>query len=119
MRASELNLYNFRNYENEKISFGDEVNIIYGDNGMGKTNILEAIYYFAYGRSFRSVGREVIKDGEKECSISLDFENEERKYEGKIKFLGGKRKEISKIILLIKAPCPPKIKRPPPHLRRS
>ena len=37
MRASDLELYNFRNYEREKISFGDEVNIIYGDNGMGKT----------------------------------------------------------------------------------
>lgn len=94
MRASELNLYNFRNYENEKISFGDEINIIYGDNGMGKTNILEAVYYFSYGRSFRSVGREVIKDGEKESAISLDFENKDRKYEGRIKFLGGKRKEI-------------------------
>ena len=94
MRASELSLYNFRNYENEKISFGDEVNIIYGDNGMGKTNILEAVYYFSYGRSFRSSGREIIKDGEKESRIALDFENEQRKYEGEIKFLSGKRKEI-------------------------
>ena len=94
MRASELELYNFRNYEHEKISFGDEVNIIYGDNGMGKTNILEAVYYFSYGRSFRGNGREIIKEGEKESAISLDFKNEERKYEGQIKFLSGKRKEI-------------------------
>ena len=94
MRASELSLYNFRNYGNEKISFGDEVNIIYGDNGMGKTNILEAVYYFSYGRSFRSSGREIIKDGEKESRIALNFKNEQRKYEGEIKFLSGKRKEI-------------------------
>lgn len=94
MRASKLQLYNFRNYENENISFGDEVNIIYGDNGMGKTNILEAVYYFSYGRSFRSSGREIIKDGEKESRIALDFENEQRTYEGEIKFLSGKRKEI-------------------------
>ncbi len=94
MRASELNLYNFRNYENEKINFSDEVNIIYGDNGMGKTNILEAVYYFSYGRSFRSSGREVIKDGEKESRIALNFRNEERNYESEIKFLSGKRKEI-------------------------
>ena len=94
MRALELELYNFRNYINEKISFGDEVNIIHGDNGMGKTNILEAVYYFSYGRSFRSSGREVIKDGEKESRIKLDFQNGERNFDGEIKFLSGKRKEI-------------------------
>lgn len=94
MKASELELYNFRNYENEKVSLGDEVNIIYGDNGMGKTNILEAVYYFSYGRSFRSGGREVIKDGEKEGRIKLSFTNSERVYDGEIKFLSGKRKEI-------------------------
>lgn len=94
MRACGLELYNFRNYENEKISFGDEVNIIYGDNGMGKTNILEAVYYFSYGRSFRSGGREVIRDGEKESRIRLDFKNEKRSLEGEIRFLSGKRKEI-------------------------
>jgi len=94
MKALELELYNFRNYSNEKISFADEINIICGDNGMGKTNILEAVYYFSYGRSFRSNGREVIKEGERESRIKLDFKNEERNYEGEIKFLSTKRKEI-------------------------
>ncbi len=94
MKALELELYNFRNYFNEKISFGDEINIICGDNGMGKTNILEAVYYFSYGRSFRSNGREVIKEGERESRIKLNFKNEERNYEGEIKFLSTKRKEI-------------------------
>ena len=94
MKASNLELYNFRNYEYENISFQDGVNIIHGENGMGKTNILEAVYYFSYGRSFRSGGKEVIKDGEKESRISLSFENRERKLESDIKFLSGKRKEI-------------------------
>jgi DNA replication and repair protein RecF len=94
MKASNLELYNFRNYEYENISFQDGVNIIHGENGMGKTNILEAVYYFSYGRSFRSGGKEVIKDGEKEARISLSFENSLRKLESDIKFLSGKRKEI-------------------------
>ena len=94
MISSQLELYNFRNYEHEKVSFGDGVNIIYGDNGMGKTNILEAVYYFSYGRSFRTGGREIIKDGEKEARIALSFFNNDRNYEGEIKFLSGKRKEI-------------------------
>lgn len=94
MKASNLELYNFRNYEYENISFQDGVNIIHGENGMGKTNILEAVYYFSYGRSFRSGGKEVIKDGEKEARISLSFENSQRTLESDIKFLSGKRKEI-------------------------
>ncbi len=94
MKASNLELYNFRNYEYENISFTDGVNIINGENGMGKTNILEALYYFSYGRSFRSGGKEVIKDGEKEARISLSFENSLRMLESDIKFLSGKRKEI-------------------------
>lgn len=94
MKASNLQLYNFRNYEYENISFCDGVNIIHGENGMGKTNILEAVYYFSYGRSFRSGGKEIIKDGEKEARISLSFENRERKLDSDIKFLSGKRKEI-------------------------
>lgn len=94
MKTSQIELYNFRNYEKETVSFSDEVNIIYGDNGMGKTNIIEALYYFSYGRSFRSSGREIIKEGEKESKITLDFENNERNYKGEIRFLSGKRKEI-------------------------
>ena len=94
MFVENVKLMNFRNYEYENISFSDGVNIIHGENGMGKTNILEAVYYFSYGRSFRSGGKEVIKDGEKEARISLSFENSQRKLESDIKFLSGKRKEI-------------------------
>lgn len=94
MITSSIELYNFRNYKNEKILFSDGVNIICGDNGMGKTNIIEAVYYFSYGRSFRSSGKEVIKDGEKEGFIKINFENEDREKHAKINFLSGKRKEI-------------------------
>jgi len=94
MRADKIKLYNFRNYEREAIDFGEEVNIIAGDNGMGKTNILEAVYYFSYGRSFRTNGREIVREGEKEAYISLDFEKRERKTEGEIKFFPRKKKEI-------------------------
>ena len=94
MRAEKIKLYNFRNYERESISFGEEVNIIAGDNGMGKTNILEAMYYFSYGRSFRTNGREIVREGEREASISLNFERRERELEGRIKFFPRKKKEI-------------------------
>lgn len=54
MIVKSLDLENFRNHKRTKISFSDSFNIIFGDNGQGKTNILEAIYLCASGRSHRT-----------------------------------------------------------------
>ena len=54
MKIKSISLSDFRNIEKEKIEFSDGVNLIYGHNAQGKTNALEAIYYFARGRSFRT-----------------------------------------------------------------
>lgn len=54
MWLQHLILRNFRNYEQVQVSFCPSVNIIYGDNGQGKTNLLEAIYLISTGRSFRT-----------------------------------------------------------------
>ena len=47
MKIDNINLVNFRNYEKLDISFGDGLNIFYGKNGSGKTNLIEAIYILA------------------------------------------------------------------------
>ena len=71
-----LELTDFRNIENEKIEFYDGVNVIYGDNAQGKTNILEGIYIFARGRSFRaSKDKELIKFGKNRAYSLLKYEN--------------------------------------------
>ena len=54
MRLDQLNLRNFRNYEDISLSFAPGVNLIVGDNAQGKTNLLEAISYLGSGRSFRA-----------------------------------------------------------------
>ena len=54
MKVKDISFRNFRNYENEKIEFHEKLNIIYGNNAQGKTNILEGIYLFARGKSFRA-----------------------------------------------------------------
>lgn len=54
MHLVTLKLLNFRNYEEETVSFDPKVNLIIGDNGAGKTNLLEAIYFLSTGRSFRT-----------------------------------------------------------------
>ena len=51
---SRLEVHNFRNIENLSISPAHDVNLIVGDNGSGKTSILESIHLLATGKSFRS-----------------------------------------------------------------
>jgi len=59
-----LKLLNFRNYERLEISFHSNLNLIYGKNGSGKTNLVEAIYVLALTRSFRIVGdKTLLLDG--------------------------------------------------------
>lgn len=54
MRIKRLKVENFRNLEKLDIEFSDGVNIIYGNNAQGKTNIIEGIYIFSFGKSFRA-----------------------------------------------------------------
>ncbi len=54
MKLLALYLRDFRNYEKAAIRFSPNINYIYGKNGQGKTNLLEAIYLLITGRSFRT-----------------------------------------------------------------
>ncbi|MDD2409424.1 MAG: DNA replication and repair protein RecF [Bacilli bacterium] len=53
MQILQLKLVNFRNYKQNLFNFSSKKNIILGNNGLGKTNIVEAIYYLALTKSFR------------------------------------------------------------------
>ena len=64
MLLESLEVHNFRNLSG-KVSWGDGLNIIYGDNGQGKTNWLEAIYLLATTKSFRTSHlQETVRFGE-------------------------------------------------------
>lgn len=74
MYIKDLALMNFRNYENARITFSDGINILYGDNAQGKTNILEAIYVAGTTKSHRgSKDREMIRFGQEESHIRTDI----------------------------------------------
>ncbi|MCD8390399.1 MAG: DNA replication/repair protein RecF [Firmicutes bacterium] len=97
MYISSLSLKNFRNYKSLDISFSPFTNVIYGDNAQGKTNILEALYMFAQGRSHRAKSdRELIMFGEDAARLSLDFHDSERDY-GAVMQLGRNGKKTIKI----------------------
>ena len=74
MFIKEIELENFRNYENQKISLNKDINIIYGNNAQGKTNIIESVFLCALGKSFRSKkDKELIKFNSTEATIELKY----------------------------------------------
>jgi len=72
MYVESIALKNFRNYKELDINFSKNINILYGDNAQGKTNILEAIYIAATTKSHRnSKDKDIIEFGHDESHIRL------------------------------------------------
>ena len=70
MVLKNISLINFRNYDSLNIELGEGINIIYGDNAQGKTNLLESIYVLALTKSHRSfIDNNLIKQGESNSKI--------------------------------------------------
>ena len=83
MYIKNIKLKNFRNYENQEINLENKINIFYGDNAQGKTNILEAIYLCALGKSFRTKKeKELILFSKENSFIEINYQKKDR--EGKI-----------------------------------
>ena len=83
MKLKELKLLNFRNYKEQYLEFNPGVNIFIGDNGSGKTNILEAIYILSLTKSSR-YGTDLDLIRYDEASLSIDclvnYDDYEKKY---------------------------------------
>jgi len=95
MFVDEIVLKNFRNYENASFKFDKGINIIYGQNAVGKTNILEAIYIMSTARSHRlSRENEMIRFGEKSAEIGCTFFARERMQKGEIRLFSDRKKQI-------------------------
>ena len=94
MFIKNIKVENFRNYENEVIEFNKNINIIYGNNAQGKTNILEAIFFSALGKSFRtSKEKQVIMKEKDFFKIHTEFQKKDR--EGTVDLFLGNDKSIS------------------------
>ena len=101
MICKKIEFTSFRNIENEVIEFSPDIHVIYGENAQGKTNILEGIYLFARGKSFRAFkDKELIsfkspcgyarmvyekKDGEHELGVEIPRSSIKRFYRNKVK----------------------------------
>ena len=65
MQITYLKLLNFRNYERLELEFSKNTNLIYGNNGMGKTNLVEAIYVLSLTKSFRGSNDKILINNNK------------------------------------------------------
>lgn len=96
MKIHQLKLLNFRNYEKLELDFSPNYNIIYGNNGSGKTNLVESIYVLALTKSFRgSIDKVLIMNNKDVCRVEGIVQD---KYENKYKIVikdGGKRVKIN------------------------
>ncbi len=94
MYIKNIKLTNFRNYEKQEINLNENINIFYGNNAQGKTNIIESIYLCAIGKSYRtSKDNEIININKKYSTVEMNYSKEDR--EGKIKVELANKKIIS------------------------
>lgn len=132
MKIDSLSLMNFRNYETLNISFGD-LNIIYGLNGSGKTNIIEAIYTLALTKSFRinndkvmikkgkikaKIKGNVLKNGD-ENTFEVEISND-----GKVVTINGEKQDkvsdyVSRINVILFNPSDTRLIDESPMIRRK
>lgn len=93
MYITHIKLLNFRNYKNLEIDLNKNINIFYGDNGQGKTNIIESVFLCAMGKSFRTnKEQELINLEEKFSEIEISFQKKDR--DGNIKIILENKKSI-------------------------
>lgn len=95
MKINTLELKNFRNYTSQKISFGENLNVLVGKNAQGKTNVLEAIFFAVIGKSFKvNKEKETIKWGSEVASIKCHISRAYRDVQIELVFNKSSKKAI-------------------------
>ncbi|MFA6508094.1 MAG: DNA replication and repair protein RecF [Treponemataceae bacterium] len=112
MSIGSIRTVGFRNLIDNEIQTDSSSVFLIGENGQGKTNFLEAVYFCSYASSFRSVkDADVVKNGEKDCAVnahltdsSFDLVSARIENGKKIVLMDGKRVEDRKTLLSTIAP---------------
>lgn len=93
MILSSFSAENYRNIKSAEMSFERGVNLLFGQNAQGKTNVLEGIYTFARGKSFRAASdADQVRFGELGFRIGIGFESEGRKRTLSYRYYDGMRR---------------------------
>lgn len=96
MRLQRLSATNFKNIEHAELEFSDKLNCLLGNNGMGKSNLLDAIYYLSFGKSFSGLGDSgLIRRGETFAMLKGYYERHGA-HEDLMVGLGNRRKSFKR-----------------------
>jgi DNA replication and repair protein RecF len=95
MRATRLQLRDFRNYGHAEVALGAGLTLVVGANGAGKTNLLEGVYFGCTGRSPRTSNeREVVRRGAATARVVLDTVSDEGVHRVEVGFEPGEPKRL-------------------------
>ena len=95
MTCNALKLERFRNYNRLEVEFDPRVNLIYGDNAQGKTNLLEAVAYLSSARSHRTrFDRELIMLGENDALVESGISSRNRDFVLKAQLARGRTRRL-------------------------
>lgn len=98
MYIIEIQLINYKNYSQRSFSCTEGINCFVGLNGVGKTNVLDAIYYMCMTKSrFSSTDRNVMRRGADFCRVVTKINKNPSDFESErlvLKLIPGKRKEL-------------------------
>ena len=79
MYLRKLSLVNYKNLTQQVFDFQEKINCFVGDNGVGKTNVLDAIYYLSFAKSyFNSVAVQNIRHGEEFFMLEGNYDVDDR-----------------------------------------
>jgi DNA replication and repair protein RecF len=105
VRINRLSLYNFKNHSELKLDFTADITGIIGNNGKGKTNVLDAIYLLSTCKSyFNAIDYQLIRHGETLCAVNAQFSDHQQTdlqlaiEQGKKKKLKRNDKQYDKLI---------------------
>ncbi|WP_027421218.1 DNA replication/repair protein RecF [Crocinitomix catalasitica] len=97
MHLESLNLINFKNYTEGNLAFSSDINVFVGDNGAGKTNLLDAIYYLSFCRSFLNpIDKQSIRLNEKFFILNGTFVKLDKKINISCSVQEGQKKKVKR-----------------------
>ena len=97
MILKSLSLLNYKNFDSKSFVFNSKINCIVGSNGIGKTNILDAIYHLSFGKSyFNPVATQNIKHNEEFFVINADYIKNDKTEKVAISLKRGQKKVIKR-----------------------
>ncbi|MDX1277958.1 DNA replication/repair protein RecF [Oceanihabitans sediminis] len=97
MILKSLSLLNYKNFDSKSFQFNEKINCIVGNNGIGKTNVLDAIYHLSFGKSyFNPIASQNIKHDEDFFVINGDYEKESNTEKIVVSLKKGQKKIIKR-----------------------